>query len=182
MGRLPRLADDVRAARPGRSSVTNATLCELWRMPPDAKPYAVRQATAENLIPGLASLANEAVYVPTGWRGPYIASFSSGTNLVDGVAVPHLSTKYEGRYRVVYCEHCADERSGAPIYRRLLLMAAQEPTRYDEWSELQPFTGNRRNASATGEPLDVATGAVNTYDESKGLFFMELLNFDTVYR
>jgi prepilin-type N-terminal cleavage/methylation domain-containing protein len=83
MGRLPRLADDVRAARPGRMSVTNATLCELWRMPPDAKPYAVRQATAENLVPGLASLANDAVYVPTGWRGPYIRLPFGKTRLYD---------------------------------------------------------------------------------------------------
>ena len=59
MGRLPRLVDDM-------------TLGELWTMPTNALPYAVRPATAENLVPGLSSLANTSVYVPTGWRGPYL--------------------------------------------------------------------------------------------------------------
>ena len=72
MGRLPRLADDVRTGRASRITVTNSTLGELWLMPSGAKPYAVRQATAENLVPGLESLVNASVYVPTGWRGPYL--------------------------------------------------------------------------------------------------------------
>ena len=59
MGRLPRLVDDM-------------TLGELWAMPTNALPYAVRPATAENLVPGLSSLAKASVYVPTGWRGPYL--------------------------------------------------------------------------------------------------------------
>lgn len=59
MGHLPRLADA-------------ATLGELWKMPTNALPYAVRPATAENLVPGLDALADGAVYVPTGWRGPYL--------------------------------------------------------------------------------------------------------------
>ncbi len=83
MGRLPRPADDVRADRSSRTTVTNSTLSELWLMPSDAKPYAVRQATAENLVPGLASLANDAVYVPTGWRGPYLRLPFGKTRLLD---------------------------------------------------------------------------------------------------
>ena len=59
MGRLPRLADE-------------STLGELWKMPTNALPYAVRAATAENLVPGLDALADSSVYVPTGWRGPYL--------------------------------------------------------------------------------------------------------------
>ena len=59
MGRLPRLAD-------------NATLDELWKMPTNARPYAVRTATVENLAPGLDALVDSSVYVPTGWRGPYL--------------------------------------------------------------------------------------------------------------
>ena len=59
MGRLPRLADD-------------STLGELWRMPTNALPYAVRAATTENLVPGLDTLSDNSVYVPTGWRGPYL--------------------------------------------------------------------------------------------------------------
>ena len=83
MGRLPRLADDVRTGRASRTTVTNSTLGELWVVPSGAKPYAVRQATAENLVPGLESLANAAVYVPTGWRGPYLRLPFGKTRLLD---------------------------------------------------------------------------------------------------
>ena len=83
MGRLPRLADDVRTDMFGHPTVTNSTLGELWLMPAGAKPYAVRQATAENLVPGLAALANNAVYVPTGWRGPYLRLPLGKTRLFD---------------------------------------------------------------------------------------------------
>lgn len=55
-------------------AVTNSTLSELWRRPAGAKLYAVRHAQ-ENLFAGApAQLAGMAagVYVPTGWRGPYL--------------------------------------------------------------------------------------------------------------
>ncbi len=83
MGRLLRPANDMRTDRTSRTTVTNSTLNELWLMPSDAKPYAVRQATADNLVPGLASLANDAVYVPTGWRGPYLRLPFGKTRLLD---------------------------------------------------------------------------------------------------
>jgi len=84
MGRLPRPADDVRTDRSSRTTVTNSTLSELWLMPSDAKPYAVRQATAENLVPGLsADLVQPTVYVPTGWRGPYLRLPFGKTRLLD---------------------------------------------------------------------------------------------------
>ena len=44
---------------------------------------SVRQATAENLVPGLESLVNAAVYVPTGWRGPYLRLPFGRTRLLD---------------------------------------------------------------------------------------------------
>ena len=83
MGRLPRLADDERVDRASRAVVTNSTLSELWLMPAGAKPYAVRRATAENMVPGLEALANPAVYVPTGWRGPYLRIPFGKTRLLD---------------------------------------------------------------------------------------------------
>ena len=70
MGRLPRLVDDM-------------TLGELWQMPTNALPYAVRPATAENLVPGLSALANASVYVPTGWRGPYLRLPFGKSRLMD---------------------------------------------------------------------------------------------------
>ena len=118
-----------------------------------------------------------------GWHGPYIATSTSGTNVVDGVIVPYLGTKYEGQYRIIYFEHCPDESAGQPIYRRLLLMAAEKPTDYDTEAEIARFRGNRRySGSDAAPPIDVATGAITAHDAAHGVFFLELLNFDTVYR
>ena len=72
MGRLPR-----------STSATNATLRELWTMPEGARPYAVLPATEENLVPGLQALANAAIYVPTGWRGPYLRLPFGKSRLLD---------------------------------------------------------------------------------------------------
>ena len=145
-----------------------------------------------------------------GWRGPYLSSArmtdcvandddgylleavvsdmgaTSGAAVGDGaIRFPQPATKYDGGadggfYRVIYCEHCADEVAGATIYRRLLLMAAERPGDYDEWSEIKAFTGNRREGDAEHLPLDLATGAVKLRDEGHGVFFIELANFDTV--
>jgi len=103
------------------------------------------------------------------------------------VRFPQPATKYDtggngGIYRVFYFEHCANEYEGQPIYRRLILMAAMEPLKYDTWDEIKVFAGNRRSSSATGAPLNLETGAIDAYDDAHGVFFMELLNFDTVWR
>lgn len=103
------------------------------------------------------------------------------------VRFPQPKTKYDdggngGIYRIVYYEHCATKETGMPIYRRLLLMAAMEPLQYDTWDEIKVFAGNRRYSSANGMPLNLETGAIDAYDAKRGVFFMELLNFDTVWR
>ena len=56
MGRLPRAAD--------------GTLGELWAVPAGALPYGVREAVSTNLCAGVPACSG--VYVPTGWRGPYL--------------------------------------------------------------------------------------------------------------
>jgi prepilin-type N-terminal cleavage/methylation domain-containing protein len=147
-----------------------------------------------------------------GWRGPYISTAQrvdcvaaasgggvpeavlqkkravSSAAVADGeLRFPQPKTKYDdgngGFYRVVYIEHCAEERAGQPIFRRLLLIAAQDPRLFDEEAEIARFRGNRRYSGAdAATPIDTATGAVTTYDETRGVFFLELLNFDTVYR
>ena len=54
-------------------SATNGTLAELWRKPVGARAYAVREAVKENLAAGApTALAEAEVFVPTGWRGPYL--------------------------------------------------------------------------------------------------------------
>ena len=72
MGRMPHAAD--------------GTLGELWSMPAAARPFAVLAATSANLaVPDgeKASLADPDVYVPTGWRGPYVRLPFGRTSLLD---------------------------------------------------------------------------------------------------
>ncbi len=63
LGRLPRLVytNDV------------LTLNELWTKPPDVAAFSTRQALAANLVDAQADDADAEVYVPCGWRGPYIS-------------------------------------------------------------------------------------------------------------
>lgn len=48
------------------------SLRELWEKPAGAGEFALRQAVAGNLVAGCADLADPDVYVPCGWRGPYL--------------------------------------------------------------------------------------------------------------
>ncbi len=59
------------------------SLRELWERPSDVAEFALRPATAENLLPSCASLADQDVCVPCGWRGPYIQLPISQTRLRD---------------------------------------------------------------------------------------------------
>ena len=62
------LCDMGRMVKP---SVTNG-LEELLVRPSGAKEFGVRQASAANLVAGAKGLADANVWVPTGWRGPYV--------------------------------------------------------------------------------------------------------------
>ena len=141
-----------------------------------------------NAVSTLECVQNGAMVEAVAADGPATNGVTSGSAIADvSVRFPQPATKYDngangGMYRVVYYEHCEDERDGMPIYRRLLLLAAEDPMKYDTWGEIKEFAGNRRYSSANGEPLDLATGGVKAYNEDKGVFFMELLNFDTVWR
>ena len=145
-------------------------------------PYLNSVSARECVLNSSASGGNivEAVLDSTG--------VTSGNAVADAeVRFPQPATKYDtgangGIYRVFYYEHCANEYEGQPIYRRLILMAAIDPLQYDTWDEIKVFAGNRRSSSATGAPLNLETGAIDAYDDAHGVFFMELLNFDTVYR
>ena len=64
MGRLPRI-----------TNATNATLEELWICPAGARDFALRPAVSNNFSAATANigaLEDATVYVPTGWRGPYL--------------------------------------------------------------------------------------------------------------
>lgn len=70
LGRLPRALVATNEA-----GLVVRTLSELWRRPADVAPFDLRPATAENLaVPAeeKAALADAAVIVPCGWRGPYL--------------------------------------------------------------------------------------------------------------
>lgn len=129
-------------------------------------------------------------YVPQGVvrKGAERVRVGDGTVVADGeVRFPQPATRYDdgngGFYRAVYFEHCPDESEGRPIYRRLLLMAAENPLACDSEAEIARFRGNRRYSGAdAAPPIDEATGAVRTHDAAHGVFFLELLNFDTVCR
>ncbi len=147
-------------------------------------PYLSRVTSIECVLNSAGGYIVEAVVKDgTGKKG-----VTSGSAINDAkVRFPQPKTKYDdgangGIYRVFYYEHCENEYVGQPIYRRLILMAAKEPKDYDTWDEIREFAGNRRYSSASGYPLNDSTGAIMEYDSNRGLFFMELLNFDTVYR
>lgn len=136
-----------------------------------------------------------------GWQGPYadaatrVACVANGdygdliatTDTSDPI-FPQVGTRFDdGFFHVVYFEHCEDESdTSEPIYRRLLLVAAEDPTAWDEFTKdkLGALTGNRRlggNSTlglAASYPLDVDTGAIQTRDTSNGLYITELLNLD----
>ena len=117
----------------------------------------------------------------------YVGIASERSIADSAIRFPQPATKYNdggngGFYRIVYCEHCAEEVAGKPIYRRLLLMAAEKPVDYDIWDEIKVFTGNRREGDAEHLPIDLATGGVKTHDPQRGVFFMELMNLDTVWK
>ncbi len=138
--------------------------------------------------------ASECVLNSTASGGNIVEAVLNSSGITSGAAVadtevrfPQPATKYDNRanggiYRVFCYEHCANEYEGQPIYRRLILMAAMDPLKYDTWDEIKVFAGNRRYSSASGAPLNLETGAIDAYDETHGVFFMELLNFDTVWR
>lgn len=134
-----------------------------------------------------------------GWQGPYMdvpSRVACGRN-GDGdlvmlsadpaVAAPHypqMANRYKGIYRVLYFEHCVDDSDDSePVYRRLLLICAENETAYDSSAELLPLTGNRRGGnSGDAYPLDLDTGSVERYDADTGLFITELLNLDKWHR
>lgn len=67
MGRLPRGV----ATTNGAGSVS-VSLRELWERPARVRAYAVRPATAENLVGPTNDLVDAEVRIGCGWRGPYV--------------------------------------------------------------------------------------------------------------
>lgn len=140
------------------------------------------------------------VYDPlseSGWNGPYLDAQNRVLCRRDvledrlvpaasgdlGALYPQVRTRFDdGFYRVLYFEHCEEEVTGAPVFRRLLLVAAESPAAFDELTaeELGRFSGNWRLGTGPA-PLNPETGAIEQYDAAARLFFVELLNLDTTH-
>jgi prepilin-type N-terminal cleavage/methylation domain-containing protein len=61
------------------------SLPELWVNPaPSFGAFDLRPATAANMAPGQTAEADAEVFVPGGWRGPYVRLSMGATNFMDG--------------------------------------------------------------------------------------------------
>jgi prepilin-type N-terminal cleavage/methylation domain-containing protein len=78
------LADMGRLPQAMTNSEGRLTLSELWIRPAQEAAYAVRQATVANLATNDAAEADSDVWVPGGWRGPYLRLPLGRTRLLDG--------------------------------------------------------------------------------------------------
>lgn len=94
MGRMPRAFE------------TNS-LSELWACPANARPFSIVQARAENLVVGAKSLADLSVYVPSGWRGPYLRIPFGKSRLLDPWGNEFLVRDETGLERVVESNNAA---------------------------------------------------------------------------
>src|SRR5579862_1848805 len=85
IGRLPQ-AISVTVTNPDGSTSTNLEPQELWAQSTSLTSFAVLQAIAPNVA---ATDADSDVWVPCGWRGPYIRLGAGQTDLRDGWGNPY---------------------------------------------------------------------------------------------
>lgn len=78
LGRLPRAVGETNG-----TDAVSASLRELWERPAGVGPYALRAATAENLVAPTNDLADARILVGCGWRGPYVRLPLGAARLVD---------------------------------------------------------------------------------------------------
>lgn len=119
-GEEPRgfLVDTGRGVRASDGADGRLTLSELWIRPDDTAEYALRPATAENLaVPESekARLADPAVLVPCGWRGPYIAPRDGSSRLRDAWGNPFETPDAASFARLRDAESNAVARAGTEI-------------------------------------------------------------------
>ena len=78
MGRLPR-----GVAMTNGADAVSVSLRELWERPGHLRAYAVRPATAENLVGPTNDLVDADVRIGCGWRGPYVRMPLGADRLTD---------------------------------------------------------------------------------------------------
>lgn len=98
MGRLPQA-----------ESADCASLEELWKKPDGSLPFAVREAVSSNLCVSAAEkalLAENGVWVPTGWRGPYLRLPVGRDELLDPWGNPMSNPDSAGYSRLGVTNGC----------------------------------------------------------------------------
>ena len=124
MGRLPRATASTNEY--GREVLS---LSELWKMPDDARPFALRRAVSSNLVVSASVsdvLADDTVVVPCGWRGPYLHMPFGGDRLLDVWGNPFETLDDAGFARLL-AEDGSPVARGAPVAKARHLGADARP-------------------------------------------------------
>lgn len=111
-GRLPRGSEMTNGAH-----AVSVSLRELWERPVNMRPYALRPATAANLMgPATNDLADAEVYIGCGWRGPYIRLPSGAERLMDawGNRMENLD---DAGYDRLLADNGTAVATGGPVWR-----------------------------------------------------------------
>ena len=111
MGRLPRGAATTNGA-----DAVSVALRELWERPANVRAYAVRPATAENLVGPTNDLVDAEVRVGCGWRGPYVRLPLGADRLTDPWGNRMENRDDAGYDRLLGADGSA-ATAGAPVWR-----------------------------------------------------------------
>ena len=144
MGRLPRAW--VATNETGRAV---STLSELWVRPPGVAPFALRAATATNLVAAAkvkAALVDPALLIPCGWRGPYLRLPTGRDRLLDPWGNPFESLDDAGFARLVTTNN-TPVAAGGPVERVRHLGADARPD-----DQLAPAEAADRDGAADLAP------------------------------
>ena len=107
MGRLPVATHD---------DAGRLTLSELYERPTGVGDYHARPASSDNLAPGAPrEIADDALYIPCGWGGPYIRLPAGATRLSDPWGNPFETPDEAGLARLLGAVDGNAATNGQPV-------------------------------------------------------------------